>query len=193
MADFRIAYNIVRQHEGGYANNKADNGGETFKGIARKFWSDWSGWKFIDAIKSKFNTSDADVIDREAAKIPDLQNAVLAFYKSNFWNVLSLDAVINQDIANELFDTAVNMSTNTAGEFLQRSLNVLNRNGQDYSDLLVDGKIGQKTITVLNAHKYPQTVLKVLNCLQGAKYISICEHNPSQEIFIRSWMSRVAI
>jgi lysozyme family protein len=187
MADFRTAYNIVRQNEGGYANNKADRGGETYKGIARKFWGQWSGWKIIDSI-SKDSGFEAAL-----EKNQDLQSAVLAFYKQNFWNELRLDDVQDQSIANELFDTAVNMSVNTAGEFLQRTLNVLNNNGKSYDDLLVDGKIGAKTIQTLNAHKSPARVLKVLNVLQGAKYVGICEHDPSQEVFMASWMSRVSI
>jgi lysozyme family protein len=188
MADFRTSYKIVRDNEGGYANNPADNGGETYKGIARKFWSEWSGWKIIDSYKKHVSGFEAAL-----EKDQDLQSAVLAFYKQNFWNELRLDDVSNQPIADELFDTAVNMSTNTAGTFLQRALNVLNNNQKNYSDLLVDGKIGAKTIETLNAHKNPARVLKVLNCLQGAKYVAICENNHSQEIFMASWMNRVNI
>ena len=187
MADFRIAYNLVREHEGGYVNNPKDRGGETYKGIARKFFPSWSGWKIIDSYRSErafLGKLDADA---------DLQAAVLAFYKANFWNPLSLDQAVNQSIANELFDTGANMGLDTAGRFLQRSLNVLNRQGKTYPDVFVDGKIGASTIKVLNAHPSPATVLKVLNVLQGAKYVAICEANPSQEVFMNGWLNRVAL
>lgn len=196
MADFKTSYAIVKENEGGYANNPNDRGGETYKGIARKFWEEWSGWKVIDSIKLNMHrllNADAAAINAALAKDTELQNAVLAFYKQNFWNELSLDQVNSQDIANELFDTAVNMSVNTAGTFLQRALNVLNKNGKDYADLLVDGKIGSKTVGVLNNHKSPARVLKVLNVLQGAKYVAICENNPSQEEFMFGWLNRVSI
>jgi lysozyme family protein len=188
MADFRTSYAIVRQNEGGYANNPNDRGGETYKGIARKFWEAWQGWKIIDSYKPFIKNFEAKLEEDEP-----LQAHVFAFFKANFWNQLRLDDVNSQEIANELFDTAVNMSVHTAGEFLQRSLNVLNINQKLFSDLLVDGKIGQKTIAALNSYPSPTRMLKVLNCLQGAKYVGICEANPSQEVFMSSWFSRVSL
>jgi lysozyme family protein len=113
------------------------------------------------------------------------------FYKVKFWDYLKLDQVNNQKIANELFDTSVNMGQGIAALFLQRSLNVSNRNGKDYPDLQLDGAIGPVTINALNNHPRQEQVLKLLNTLQGARYISICEANPSQEIFMTSWLSRV--
>ncbi len=53
MADFDIAYRLTMKHEGGYANNKADRGGETYRGIARKFWSGWIGWPLVDDAKKQ--------------------------------------------------------------------------------------------------------------------------------------------
>jgi lysozyme family protein len=34
----------VEEMEGGWANNPADSGGETFRGIARNFHKSWPGW-----------------------------------------------------------------------------------------------------------------------------------------------------
>jgi lysozyme family protein len=185
MADFKTAYQIVMTNEGGYANNKSDRGGETYKGVSRKNFSTWQGWPIIDAAKTKFN------FPHSLAAIEELQKMVLSFYKENFWNRLNLDLVNDQKLANELFDTGVNMGTGVASLFLQRVLNVSNRNGQDYPDIALDGIVGHKTIESVNNHKRPNDLFKALNCLQGAKYISICEANPSQEIFFRSWFSRV--
>src|SRR5690606_25077916 len=99
----------------------------------------------------------------------------------------------NQKIATEIFDISVNMHPITAGQFLQRSLNVLNREATDYPDITVDGKIGPKTIAILNSHKNPLAVLLCLNSLQGAKYIGICEAKPSQEVFMNGWIKRVQL
>jgi lysozyme family protein len=184
MADFKTAYKITMAHEGGWANNPADTGGETWKGIARKKHPDWPGWQLID--KAKQGDFPANL-----NSIPNLQNLVEMFYKVKFWDYLKLDQVNNQKIANELFDTSVNMGQGIAALFLQRSLNVSNRNGKDYAELQVDGNIGPVTINTLNNHPRQEQVLKLLNTLQGARYISICEANPSQEIFLNSWLSRV--
>ena len=184
MADFKTAYKITMAHEGGYANNPADTGGETWKGIARKKHPGWPGWVLVD--KAKNGDFPANL-----HSVKGLQDMVESFYKSKFWDYLKLDQVNNQKIANELFDTAVNMGQGIAALFLQRSLNVSNRNGKDYADLQLDGNIGPVTISTLNNHPRQEQVLKLLNTLQGAKYIGICEANPSQEIFLTSWLSRV--
>lgn len=187
MATFNIAYQKTSVVEGGYANNPSDNGGETYKGIARKSETNWPGWAAIDTIKSKVGNS-AQAINIEAAKDANLQSQVLFVYQKNYWNSLSLDSINDQRMANELYDTGVNMGTMRSGQFFQRVLNVSTK-----TNLTVDGQIGPKTIAVFNAlspyDKY--MVWKLFNCLQGEKYISICENNPSQEIFLRSWASRV--
>jgi lysozyme family protein len=170
MADFKTAYKITMAHEGGWANNPADTGGETWRGIARNKHPDWLGWMLVD--KAKHGDFPANL-----NSVSGLQDMV--------------DQVNNQKIANELFDTSVNMGQGIAALFLQRSLNVSNRNGKDYPDLQVDGNIGPVTINALNNHPRQEQVLKLLNTLQGARYISICEANPSQEIFLNSWLSRV--
>jgi lysozyme family protein len=48
MADLTTAYESTMKAEGGYVNNPQDPGGETYKGIARKFNSKWDGWIAID-------------------------------------------------------------------------------------------------------------------------------------------------
>lgn len=184
MADFKKAYEIVRAHEGGYANDPNDRGGETYKGIARKSFPNWPGWNIVDYYKKLGKITS---LNRDAG----LQEQVESFYKKNFWDILRLSMVQNQSIANELFDTGVNMGVGVAALFLQRSLNVTNRQGKDYNDLQLDGSIGAVTLSVLNNHNRPLDVLKTLNILQGAKYVSICEANPSQEVFYSGWLKRV--
>jgi lysozyme family protein len=186
MADFKTAFPIVRKNEGGYANNPNDRGGETYKGISRKNWPDWKGWKIIDSYKKFIGGFEAAL-----AKDQDLQNEVLAFYKLNFWDDMNLDQVNDQAISQILFDCAVNMSDNAAGKFLQRALNALNRKGTLYPNIEVDGRIGAKTIQMLNNHKYPERVKKIVNSLRIAKYVGISENDESQEEFMAGWVDRV--
>ncbi len=186
MANFDLAYKETMNFEGGYSNNPLDKGGETYKGISRRNFHNWSGWNTID----NYQGANVYLLNQQLNADNDLQNAVKSFYKKEFWDVLKLDVVINERTAIELFDTAVNMGTGTAALFLQRSLNVTNKNGKEYSDLKLDGQIGQKTLSVLNNHLRPNDVLKILNTLQGAKYIAICEANPTQEVFLSGWLKR---
>ena len=54
MADFEIAYGETEIREGGYVNDPADRGGETHRGVARKFHPKWPGWKIVDKYKADF-------------------------------------------------------------------------------------------------------------------------------------------
>jgi lysozyme family protein len=187
MAQFEPAHAITAANEGGYANNKLDRGGETWKGVARNFWPNWPGWLLVDEQRRQPG------FPKNLWGSTDLQRHVLSFYKVNFWNVLKLDSVASQAIANELYDTGVNTGTGTAGTFLQRALNLTNKNGTLYADLVVDGKVGPATLSALNKHPNPPLVLKVLNVLQGAHYVKIAEANRTQEAFMQSWMARVSL
>lgn len=185
MADFQKAYKITREYEGGYSNNPHDTGGETYKGIARKYNSRWKGWKIVDKLRKEDN------FPKNLDKNAELQELVHALYKKEYWDSMKLDDAKNQPIANEMFDTGVNMGIGRAGIFLQRVLNVANKGETYYPNLAVDGKVGKKTIESLNKHPYPKNILTGLNSLKGAQYITICEHNPSQEVFFNGWMKRV--
>lgn len=185
MAKFEIADKLTRVAEGKYSNNINDRGGETYKGIARKMHPKWEGWALIDKLKRA--TGFPAILDSNA----ELQSYVTAFFRSEFWDAMNLDLVVSQPIANELYDTAINCGTGTAGLFLQRVLNVSNQNGKYYKDLKPDGNIGSITVRALNSHPRPMSILNGLNCLQGERYITICENNPSQEEFYNGWMTRV--
>lgn len=185
MASYDIAYQLLMPTEGGYSNDPADSGGETYRGISRRNFPNWPGWRLVDQYKSKTNFQ--SLLDKDVT----LQTLVKQFYKQEMWDYHSLDTVRYQDIANEVFDTSVNMGKKIGGTFLQRSLNVANINGKYYKDLEVDGHIGSMTIKALHLHPTPRNILKALNALQGARYIEICENNPSQEKFFNGWMKRV--
>ena len=51
MANFQQAFQHTAAAEGGYSNNPKDKGGETYRGIARKYWPDWAGWIIVDEYK----------------------------------------------------------------------------------------------------------------------------------------------
>jgi lysozyme family protein len=187
MANFKDAYKVVMNVEGGYANDPNDTGGETWRGVSRNNFPNWRGWKIVDSYKGKWNFTTLLMQDA------DLEVAVQEFYKANFWDVLSLDNIKDSKLALELFDTGVNCGTGTAGKYAQIALNVLNNNQKLYLDTPEDGIIGKETVRLINNHTRPQLLLKVLNVLQGGRYIEISRKNKTQERFMNSWLSRVAI
>lgn len=185
MADFNTAFGITMGHEGAWVDDKDDRGGETYRGIARNFWPKWEGWGIID--EKKHYTPFPNNLKGNS----ELDNFVKQFYKREFWNTAHLDDVHDQDIANEIFDTAVNMGPKTARRMLQKALNLLNRNQKDYRDLTVDGVIGPETLGALNGNRRPKNVLKALNGLQFMRYVKIVKRNPDQEKFFNGWLNRV--
>jgi len=188
MATIKPALAITLAHEGYYANDPADTGGETYRGIARKHNPNWSGWTIIDEQKKK-----AGFPSNLKTVMSSLEVYVSKYYKSQYWDPNNLDLINSQPIANELFDTGVNMGTGIAARLLQEALNLCNRNQQDYPDMRVDGQVGPVTLKTLNGHSRPQSVLKALNVLQGQRYIYICERKPSQEKFFMGWLERVTV
>lgn len=100
MADFIIAYKKTGGFEGGWNHVKNDRGGETYKGIARKYWPKWEGWKIVD--KKKPLRHGAIIRD------PELEKLVQGFYKKQFWDIVSGDDIEDQDTANTLYDFGVN-------------------------------------------------------------------------------------
>ncbi len=194
MAKFEIAYALTMGNEGGYANDKGDTGGETYKGISRNNWPKWQGWPLIDAIKHQTTATGQTLalfVNKAGAANSGLQGFVLAFYKTNFWDVNKLDQVNDQAIGNEMFDTGVNMGTGIAAKFLQQALNLCNKNGVVYADITEDGQIGPATLGVLNSKASGGAILNTLNMLQGERYLNIMRANKTQEKFWPSWLSRV--
>jgi lysozyme family protein len=185
MADFKLAYFKTMGHEGGYVNNVHDRGGETYKGIARKMNPSWEGWPLIDSYKK------AADFKRLMERDEFLENLVRLFYKSNYWDPIGLDQIKFQSIAEELFDTAVNMGVSIAIKFLQEALNLLNRNQKDFKDISVDGALGSKTLESFLAYPNQTAMLKTLNGLQFTRYRNICSSDPSQEVFFHGWLNRV--
>ena len=110
---FAIAFANTMKNEGGYANDKSDKGGETYCGISRKNFPRWIGWPIIDKRKLKHNE-----------KLPELDKLVQDFYRTNVWNKLRGDEIVDQQFAIMLFDMAVNMGVKTEIKMAQQSLGV---------------------------------------------------------------------
>lgn len=115
--------------------------------------------------------------------------------RRQYWDTLRLDdiAILSEPVAAELFDTSYNMGTGTAGKFLQRALNIFNRQGKDYPDLVIDGIVGPGTLFALRTFANLRgadgeaALLRALNDQQGVRYMEIAERNPSQEGFEFGW------
>jgi lysozyme family protein len=164
------------EREGGYVNHPADRGGPTHYGIT-------------EAVARAHGYAGAmrDMPRSEAE----------AIYRRLYWLRPNFAAVarLSPPIAEELFDTGVNMGPAVAVTFLQRALNALNRGGKDYPDLLPDGRIGAATLGALERFravrgKASETVLlRALDALQGERYLRLAERRPANEAFLYGWLA----
>lgn len=175
MADFNKAYAITMKAEGGYANDPDDKGGETYKGIARKANPNWNGWKTVDMIKATHPVSLNAALLSQAA----LQEQIKAFYQANYWEPNRTGDLLDQQLANQVFDTAVNSGTGTAAKFLQEAVGVT-----------VDRQIGPQTLTAANKGN-PKEIYEHFIRLRRQLYENIIAANPAQKKFQASWFSRL--
>jgi len=129
MADFNKAWYKTSAIEGGYSNNSKDSGKETYRGIAIASNPNWIGWNYVHkAIKDLgiVDTLDAGYsvwkrIDNALYGNPELNNVVSSMYKKNYWDTINLDEEPDQLIAEQVFDTAVNMGVTTAKKFIEEA------------------------------------------------------------------------
>lgn len=166
----KIIDDIIRV-EGGYVNDPSDSGGETNFGIT------------VDTARAYGYTGLMAALPRETA---------FDIYVARYWDAVRGEDLIalSESITAEIVDTAVNMGPKRAGKFLQRSLNAFNNGQRAYNDIATDGIIGPGTVFALTRYLQTRdeaTLVKVLNCLQGAFYIDLVERREKDEKFINGW------
>lgn len=176
MASFEIAESITGKNEGLYADNKADTGGETYAGIARNHWPKWEGWSYIDNIKMLYGKKPS-TINAYAKLNNSLTSLISKFYKKNFWDPLRLDEFVDQQLANSVYDFAVNSGTSRSAKYIQLSAGVN-----------ADGIIGKQTLHAVNSSDR-KVLYYEFNKRRETFYKSIAKGNQAQ--FLKSWLSRL--
>lgn len=103
--------------------------------------------------------------------------------------------LLPQELAEELFEQAVNMGVFRTVQRLQKLCNAFNleRGKPLFFDLTEDGVSGARTREavdkVLAAHG-TDMLLSCLNVLQAAAYITLAAESSSQRRFLRGWLKR---
>jgi lysozyme family protein len=119
MATFEDAYKKVVKSEGSYVHDSDDSGGETYKGISRRYNPQWEGWAIVDNYKKSYRGKPlSKVLDADDR----LEDMVKELYKNNYWDVFELDNIPSQLIAYQMFDTCVNCGPAAAVRAAQKSL-----------------------------------------------------------------------
>lgn len=175
----RDIINRVIGIEGAFVNDSRDSGGATKYGITA-------------ATARQYGIADVSGITVDQA---------FDIYIRGYWDKMSLDhvATLAPELAEELFEQAVNMGNVRPTEWLQRILNVLNLNGTHYADLKIDREMGEKTILALTAflkrrgERGIKILVNGLNAYQSAFYFDLAGRREKDEAFAYGWQAnRVA-
>ena len=172
MATFTTALSRTLLYEGGYVNDPDDPGGETYKGIARNIFGKWEGWTTVDQLKRKSGFPAS--LDRNQ----ELQASIELFFRANFWDRIKGDDINDQDVANSIFDFAVNAGAGTSCALVQHVVEVE-----------ADGVMGKNTIGALNERE-PEYIMSAFTVAKIARYLSIVNRRPSSRKFFYGWVSR---
>jgi len=172
---FVRAWRNTGRSEGGYVNDPEDSGGETNHGITD--------------LVARTNGYEGPMRELSRERAEEIA-------KREYWDVMRLDDIarVSPPIAEELFDTGFNTGPVRAVAMLQRSLNALNREATDYDDMLVDGKLGERTMRAFynylhHRHSTGEAVmLRALNGLQLEFYMSLTERRQKDERFLYGWI-----
>ena len=168
---FDECFDVMIAHEGGYANDPKDPGGETMYGITRRDHPTWDGWKYVDSAKPLKNN----------AKVPIVLPSAKKLYEAIYWKPINGNAMaaINQTLALHVFDFAVNAGVDRASKILQIIVNAT-----------PDGKIGPKTLAAVKA----MDVARVVSHYSSARsqFYSDLAAKKGMMKFLKSWLARVS-
>lgn len=173
MASFEKALKHTLGIEGGYADHWADRGGKTRYGITEE--------------TARNNGYSGEMKDFPLDKAKEI-------YRREYWghNRLPCEAIAGWDenIALELFDSAVLHGPKQAAKFLQEALNFMNRDQAEryFDDLEVDGWAGAATVAAMRTLEQDKHVLLVmLNALQAEFLFALARGDSSQEWNMVGW------
>lgn len=161
--------------EGAYSNHPSDRGGPT-------------RWGITEAVAR------ANGYDGPMEQLP--RDQAFSIFKKQYYYKPGFDkiALMSQLLAEELFDSGVNFGPKVPIYWLQRWLNVYNRQENDYPDIELDAEIGLKTIGALRAYlnrrgsEGEMVLLTSLNCSQGHRYLELAEGRHANEDFVYGWV-----
>jgi len=153
MADFESAFAFVISHEGEYVNHPQDPGGETKYGISKRQYPD------LD-IKN--------LTLRQAREI----------YYNDYWQIIKGNHIDNQEIAEQIFDFAVNAGVRRAIKYAQRVC------GAE-----ADGIMGPITLKAIN-EILPEMFLNFYRLARIHYYFRLSRFT-SYRTFLYGWLKRV--
>ena len=162
MADFNPAYSRMMKNEGGYrlVNIPGDAGGMTYAGISRRANPDWPGWAAID----RGQTPRTELVRK--------------LYREKYWMPIRGDEIKSQEVAQTIFDFAVNAGVRTSTKLVQITV-----------DTEPDGIFGPVTLQTLNSVDEGKFI-PLYTLAKIARYAQIAAKDRTQTKFLLGWILR---
>ena len=156
MANYGAAIVKTLAKEGGsrFTNVSGDKGGATKYGISQ----------------AAYPTLDIPNLTEQQAR---------DIYKRDYWDRVRGDDIKSDLIAENIFDTAVNMGTRTASRLVQVTLGISP----------ADGIIGSESLGVINQQN-AETFITNFTLAKIARYAKICMDDRTQSKFLLGWINR---
>lgn len=111
--------------------------------------------------------------------------------KPGFLGICEIDAVVGEEVV----DSGVNAGQSRAAKWYQTALNLFNRRGVDYRDVVIDGQIGPATLAAhralmakRGAKDARDMLIDALDGLQFGHYASLSADNSKFEDFMPGWV-----
>lgn len=179
---YETCVDSLLEDEGGFVCDKNDHGGATNFGISLRFLNNLISKGTPEEISHYFTnkTIDADFVKKINAEFAK------NIYYYCFWIPCHLDKIDSVSIARKVLSCIVNLGAWKGSTLVQHAINSLRK---DKVKILVDGKIGQKTIDAINEITMEE-FLKAIEDYLIDYYISIVEEEPTQAKFLKGWISR---
>lgn len=165
---------ILREGNGKYTNDPKDSGGPTRWGITER-------------------TARMFGYRGKIEEIP--RDWAVLIYKKMYWEDPGFYLIddIFPILAERIMDFGVLAGQKTSGVMLQRSLNVLNRNGKDYPDIPTTGHVGEMTISSLKSFLTrrgddgKRVILGMVASLQSTYLLELAEKRSKDEEYEFGW------
>jgi lysozyme family protein len=165
---------IVKKFENGptingYVNDPKDAGGETVSGVTRKNHPELKVWESLDKLD--------DVAKKKAYQpTKDEWNEIYKLYYDSYYLMVKAEELTDEQIAIQVFDTAVN-----AG--VSRSIKIL----QEIVGHNPDGIINPDTITAANSNKETSELFRKRR-IKFLEELAILK--PNNKKFLKGWIAR---
>jgi lysozyme family protein len=174
MSDFESAVNFVLANEGGLSENPNDAGGITNHGISLRF---------LRSFGSKYDLNKNGILEDDIRNMT-LDQAKRVYYEE-FWQTAPFAKILNQQIANYVFDMCVHHGVATGIRLLQRATwSSFRRSGYVYDD----GVLGEKTLSAANMGGF--TLIYALPPERAGYCRLIAEQRSKNEGFLKGWLER---